>query len=203
VSITNSGNVASKGLTPINVTASTVSGTLGTSITTLSKNLNILPGKTVKVTVPIKSTPALADGSYFIVAQVTDPFASGTSIGSSSTTTTVAAPFITLSAVLGPVTKLKAGDTLTVTNSGNIAETLPLTATIGFSSDAAGASPIGGTLSASKAYHIAPGKSAKIKSNAWVKLTSGLVTGVPYYLTVSVTDGTHSAFAVSTTSFTL
>ncbi len=203
LTITNSGNVPSKGATGIDITASETSGVLGTSIMSLSKTLNILPGKSAKVVVPIKSIPALADGNYFIVAQVTDPFAGNTSIGSTAGTTTIAAPFITLAAALGPVTSIKAGDTLTLTDNGNIDDNAVFTATIGFSFDAAGAQPIGETASAGKTEHIKAGKSIKIHSADWAKILAGLEPGVPYFLTVSVTDGTHSAFAVSPNSFTL
>jgi hypothetical protein len=63
LAITNSGNVPSKGVTPITVTTSTTSGVVGTTIATVTppKNLNILPGKTVKVTIPSKNIPS-SDG---------------------------------------------------------------------------------------------------------------------------------------------
>ncbi len=122
--ISNDGNVPSKGSTTIDITASLTSGALGTTIANLSKTLSILPGKSAKVAVPIKSIPALADGDYFLVAQVTDPFAGGTSIASSTGTTNIAAPFISLVPVFTTGIKIAANSTaiasLTITNNGNV-----------------------------------------------------------------------------------
>jgi hypothetical protein len=208
LTITNNGNVPSKGLAAINITVSTVPGVLGESIATLNKNINIMPGKSTKVTVPIKDAlPAVPAGDYFIVAQVTDPSFGSTSIGSSAGTTNIAPGFIALAATLGPVVKLQSGDTLTVTNNGNIDDNGIFTATIGFSFDPQGTVPIGITGSAGKTFHIKAGKNVKFHSNDWLKIlaASNLVAGVPYYLTVSVTDSTGNSapLAVSTTSFTL
>jgi hypothetical protein len=204
LTITNAGNVASKGSTGIDITASEVSGVLGTVITSLSKTLNILPGKSAKVAVPIKSTPALAAGSYFIVTQITDPFASGTSIVSSTAAITVAAPFISLAAILGPA-NTKTGDTITITNNGNIEDISVLNGVLGFSLDPAGTEPVGRTVTgATPVEHIGVHKSVKIHLTAWKSILSTLETGVPYYLTVRFTDATgNSGFAVSSTSFTL
>jgi hypothetical protein len=207
LSITNSGNVASKGVTPITVTASTTSGVVGTTIATVTppKNLNILPGKTVKVTIPIKTIPALPSDNYFLVAQTIDPFAGGVSIASSASTIDIAAGFIQLSGTLGPAS-LKTGDILTVTNNGNVPDTATsLTGTLGFSLDAAGAVPVGSTLPGTvKTPKIAVGKSAKIHLTAWSSILSSLTSGVPYYLTVTFDDGNGgTVLAVSTTTFTL
>ena len=205
LTITNSGNVDSKGVTPIDVTASTVSGVAGTSIATLSKSLTILPGKSVNVVVPIKSIPELPTDDYFIVAQTTDPFTAGVSLASSTTTTNIAAAFILLSGTLGPAS-LKTGDTLTITNNGNVPYVNPtISGILGFSLDAAGAIPAGSTLAgAVKTPHIAVGKSAKIHLTEWKSILSSLTSGVPYYLTVTFADGNGgTVLAVSTTTFTL
>jgi hypothetical protein len=203
VTITNNGNVASKGATPIDVTASETSGVLGTTITTLSKTLNILPGKSTKVVVPIKSTPALADGSYFIVEQTTDPFAGGTSIASSSSAITVSAPFITLVSAMGPATK--SGDTLTITNNGNIPDNISKLATsLQVSTDPAGADTVGPAVSATVgAPHILAGKTVKIHLSQWKSIFSSLSPGT-YYLTIHFNDENgNSGFSVSSTGLTL
>jgi hypothetical protein len=177
---------------------------LGTSITTSSKTLNILPGKSVKEVIQVKNIPALADGSYFLVEQTTDPFASGTSIASSDSAITIAAPFITLAATLGPA-NIKTGDTLTVTNNGNVPDnTVGLGGTLGFSTDAAGTVPAGSTFSgAVHTPHILVGKSVKIHLTQWKSLLSSLSPGT-YYLTVQFADGNgNDGFAVSSTSFTV
>jgi uncharacterized repeat protein (TIGR03803 family) len=207
LAITNSGNVPSKGVTPITVTASTTSGVVGTIIATVTppKNLNILPGKTVKVMIPIKSIPSLPSDNYFLVAQTTDPFAGGVSTASSANTIDIAAGFIQLSGTLGPAS-LKTGDTLTITNNGNVPDTATaLSGTLGFSLDAAGAVPAGSTLPGTvKTPKIAAGKSVKIHLTEWKSILSSLTSGVPYYLTVTFSDGNGgTVLAVSTTTFTL
>jgi hypothetical protein len=203
LTITNNGNVASKGATPIDVTASETSGVLGTTITTLSKTLNILPGKSAKVAVPIKSFPSLADGNYYIVAEVTDPFASGTSIASSASTIDIAAPFISLAAALGPATKT--GDTLTITNAGNIPDNISKIATsLQVSTDPDGLDTVGAAVSATVGSpHILAEKSVKIHLSQWKSIISSLSPGT-YYLTVDFNDENgNSGFAVSSTSFTI
>jgi hypothetical protein len=195
--ITNNGNVPSKGITAIVLTLSAVSGQLGTPFATLSKNMTILPGKSVSVTVPVKSTPALVDGNYFVVAHVTDPFDAGT--------IDIAAPFVALVAALGPVSNVNSGDTLTITNNGNIEDNSKFTGTLGFSLDSAGAHSIGSTIAVTTGtLQIKAGKSVKVHLSAWKLNLSGPVSGVPYYLTASLTDATgDSASALSSTSFTL
>ena len=202
--ITNNGNVKSSGSTQIALSASLDSGVVGTAVTSVAKNLQILPGKSVRVVIPIKSIPALANGNYFFVVQVTDPFAGGTSIGSTSGTTTIAAPFVTLAATLGPVTKLQAGDTLTVTNNGNVADDSAFSATIGFSTDSAGADKLSGTANVSLGtLHVASGKSGKVHLTGWKSLAGELTSGATYFLFATITDSAgNSALAVSSTSFT-
>jgi len=204
LTITNNGNVTSHGATPIEVTLSTVSGTPGTSIASVSKNLSIPPGKSTRVVVPVTSIPALPDNNYFIVDQATDPFDSATSVGSSTGTIAVAAPFIRLSATLGSVANAKLGDSLTITNNGNIADVGKFNLNFGFSLDAAGLMAVGGTASQTTgALHVNPGKSAVMHVNGWKSILSSLTLGVPYYLTVLVTDASgNTALAVSPTSVT-
>jgi uncharacterized repeat protein (TIGR03803 family) len=205
LTITNNGNVLAKGLTSINVTVSTTSGTVGTSIAPFSQNLSFSPRKPIKVTVPIKSLPALATGNYFIVAQVTDPFGHATSIVSSAATTVIAAPFIALAATLGPVSKIQAGDTLTLVDNGNIEDVSALHVTFGFSTDSAGADPVGQTVSlVTKTMHFAVGKRNTIHFSNWSALLSSLTPGGTYFLTLDVADAAaNRALAVSSTSFTV
>jgi hypothetical protein len=203
VDITNNGNVPSKGVTPIDVTLSETPGLLGTTIVTSSKSYTINPGKSTKVVEQIKSTPALADGSYFIVEQTTDPFAGGTSIASSGSAITVAAPFITLVSALGPATK--SGDTLTLTNNGNIPDNIiKLATSLQVSTDPAGADTVGAAVSATVGSpHILSGKTVKIHLSQWKSIISSLSPGT-YYLVIHFNDGNgNSGFAVSSTGLTI
>lgn len=200
LSITNNGNVLSRGLTPIEVTLSTIPGVAGTPIAGLTKRLDILAGKSARVTVSIRSTPALASGSYFIVVELTDPFARGISIAPSPAAITVAAPTVSLAAALGPVSNVKAGDTLTISNDGNIEEKSRLTLTVGFALDSSGTVVVGSRAVISKVFHIKPRMSFRYHSTAWTKILSSLQPGKSYYLTAAVTDAAgNSAFAVSPT----
>ena len=124
---------------------------------------------------PIKSLPALPNGNYFLVAQTTDAFAQGTSLASTAATTTIAAPFITLAATLGAVAKIQSGDTLTLTNNGNINDKSTFHFTLGFSSTTSyrdrrpylPTKPNPRTLKT----HVP----ARIHFNDWSKILTGLV----------------------------
>ncbi|HEY1683318.1 MAG TPA: hypothetical protein VGG19_01025 [Tepidisphaeraceae bacterium] len=75
LSITNNGNIPSKGATTITLYASsdqTVAS--GTPITTHKMSLTINPTATKTVTIPLKKISAsLVTGTYFVIAQITDP----------------------------------------------------------------------------------------------------------------------------------
>ena len=203
VAITNSGNVASTGITPINLTFSTTTGVIGTSFATLNKKLNIPVGKTVTVAVPVKSIPVLANGSYYVVAQVTDP-KGGITVASSTSTTTIAAPFVVLTASLA-VTNIKAGVTIVVTNTGNVVDLTHLTGTFTVTTDVAGLDPVGASISLTSArVNIQPNKSIKLHLKPTKASLAGLLTGVPYYLKLSFSDDTgNSGIAITSTPFTL
>jgi FG-GAP-like repeat len=174
LTITNSGNVPSKGSTGIEITASTTSGLLGTTIANLSKTLTILPGKSAKVAVPIKSIPALTDGNYFLVAQVTDPLAGGTSIASSTGTTDIAAPFISLAPAFTTDIKIAGNGTaivsLTITNNGNITPVGKSEITL-FASATPDISESPQLIGQTVALPIQPGKSKIVKTH----LTAAMV----------------------------
>jgi hypothetical protein len=153
--------------------------------------------------VPIKSTPALADGNYFVVEQTTDPFAGGTSTASSASAITVAAPFITLVSALGPATKT--GDTLALTNNGNVPDNISRIATsLQVSTDPAGADTVGAAVSATVGSpHILAGKTVKIHFSQWKSIISSLSPGT-YYLVIHFNDENgNSGIAVSSTGLTL
>jgi hypothetical protein len=203
LTIQNDGNVPSKGLTSFYITASEVHGELGMGIYTSAKMLNILPDKSVKVVEPIKGMPIVPDGSYFIVEQTTDPFAAGTSIASTGAPITVETPFVSLTSALGPATK--SGDTLTVTNNGNVPDNISKIATsLQVSTDPAGVDTVGAAVSATVgAPHILAGKSVKIHLSQWKSIFSSRSPGT-YYLTIHFNDENgNSGFAVSSTGLTI
>ena len=198
LSITNNGNIVSKGPVHIEISASQTSGQLGTLIVAVIENFVLGLAKSRKVIVPLKTIPVLADGSYFFVAQVTDPLGE-TSLVSSDTTTYFAAPFIQLAATLGEVVKLASGDTLTLTNNGNNDDKGSFLITFGFSYDAAGLTPAGQTESLRRVFRIKGGASIKVHFNDWAKITAGFMSSASYFLTLNATDiNGKTALAVST-----
>ena len=202
VTITNHGNVAGAGPTPIKVTASTTAGKPGTVIATQSKNLNLPIGVPVKVTFQINSLPALAAGRYFFVAQVTEPLHHTTTIATSAARITIAAPVISLVSSLAAVANINAGDTLTLTNNGNIDDKSTFHFTLGFSLNAAGTEKVGLTARETQSTTLNPHKPAKIHFNDWSKILTGLAKNVPYFLTLTTTDTAgHTVTAVSPNSF--
>jgi hypothetical protein len=99
--VTNNGNVASTGNTTIALYASpTQTFSSGdTQISSLDKPLVIKPGASKLVNLPLKTIPAaLADGTYYVLAQVTDSKGDVTSAASSNTFVAgTAAPTLTIS----------------------------------------------------------------------------------------------------------
>jgi hypothetical protein len=75
LNITNNGNVQASGPTTLSLYASGDGGVDGSAmlIQSVVKTLRIKPGKSIRVSMPIRTFPSLAAGKYFIVAQVTDP----------------------------------------------------------------------------------------------------------------------------------
>ncbi|HWE93210.1 MAG TPA: choice-of-anchor tandem repeat GloVer-containing protein [Tepidisphaeraceae bacterium] len=202
--ITNNGNVPAKGLTTIDLDASLNADQIGTSVTEAIKNMAIKPGASKVITLPLKSIPALADGDYYFVAQVTDPDGGITFI-SSPDTKHIAAPYITLAASFAPnsTAVLTTGATLTITNNGNVDDVTPFTAVLAFSTDSAGTQAVAGLTSTvvTGTIHIKAGKSVNIHLNGWKSLASSLTASVPYFATVTLTDASgNSAFAVNSIS---
>jgi hypothetical protein len=90
--LTNTGNFTSTGKITIQLTASTTSGVLSTPIRSIIVNTVIAPGGSRTVTIPLKLLPSLAAGSYFFVAQLTDPLGV-TSLVSSPVAVNIATSF--------------------------------------------------------------------------------------------------------------
>lgn len=92
IRIVNNGNIASSGTTTITLLASPdglVSD--GTPIKTVSRRLVIAPGRSFTVAVPLGKYPAVPNGDYHIVAEVTDPHGASTSVALAGTVNIAAA----------------------------------------------------------------------------------------------------------------
>jgi hypothetical protein len=122
LTVTNDGNVASTGSTIVDLLVSP-DGTVasGTAARTVSEPIVIQPGKTKTVKFALKTLPNVPDGTYQIVAEITDPKGDVTSVAT-LTTVNLAAAFLMLSPALSTITPgLKGTGTvsLTITNNGN------------------------------------------------------------------------------------
>jgi len=175
--------------------------------TPIEEHLALATDKHAAVAFHLTSLPAtLPQGTYYILAEVTDALTLNNVVVAPQTITS-SAPFVKLTATTTPVLPAsiavnKSGSiTVSVTNSGNVAATGPLTITLAPSGD--GVSPIPGvffqTLSVAKTS-IGVGKTAKYTLH--IKNASAVAAGTFYpYVTVSLDGITTSA--VSQTEFTL
>jgi hypothetical protein len=202
VTVKDGGNVPLTGVSTVSLSASLVSGVPGTVIVSLPEKLSIKVGKTGTVVLPITAIPPLIDGDYFLIVQVTGPD------GVVSTTSTpgsgrISPPFVALTAKFAALTKsaITSGATITLTNTGNVADITTLTETFGFSTDALGLSAIGPSSHVTTPTITIPaGKSVTLKLTAWKPLAAGLAAG-DYFLTATITDqSTISVTAVSGTA---
>ena len=154
-----------KGKFTINLYADTADSLDGTQtlLQSTSKSFALKSGKSRPFSLKLKSLPAsLPVGAYHLLAQVVDPTGVA-SVATLSTTVNVAAPFVALSATVGPLAPatLVAGRSasvlVTVTNTGNTLATGSLTVAVGPSTVAA-------TLgSVTHGVKIKPGKFTKVK----------------------------------------
>jgi hypothetical protein len=90
--LTNNGNFTSAGPIRIDLTISSNSGQLGTTLKTVIVSPTIAPGQSRTIKVPLGTLPALAGGSYYLVAEVTDPLGA-TSLVSSPLSTLIVTSF--------------------------------------------------------------------------------------------------------------
>jgi hypothetical protein len=196
--LTNSGNVASKGLVTISLSASQQMDVAGTPVTSVTRRLSIPVGKGQTVSVPLKNIPALPEGGYFFVADVSDPNGDITEV-STGFPKTIAPAFVSLSASFAeiPVPVPTTGESVTITDNGNIPETTTLTATVALSSDPAGEdliSSAAGILLPAR-VHLVPSKPLKIRLAGWQSLISALPAQTPYFLTFVIADSAGNGAA--------
>jgi uncharacterized repeat protein (TIGR03803 family) len=208
--ITNSGNVVSSGVVQIALGLSSAAG--GGALTTIASvtpRLAIPAGRSVVMAVPVTSIPAGLDGTYSLMAQLTDPVG-GSSSASSSSTFTVSPPTVTLRATINAFTPTQlAADSnahgtisLTITNDGNIpvgaiSDSRPFAITVGLASqDGTQTASLG---SFTRTIVVNPGQSRKLtlpfSSTALTSLTAG-----SYFPTVAVTVAETSYSTTATGS---
>jgi hypothetical protein len=109
----------------------------------VSRRLAVKAGKTYQIAVPVRSIPATLVGTYSVIASVTDS-AGNTTTANTGATTTVAAPFVSLSETFSRETlppavvsgnRVNGVASVKVTNAGNINSTGPTTLGIYLSPD--------------------------------------------------------------------
>jgi hypothetical protein len=164
IKIENGGNIASSGESTIAIYASEDrTAADGTLIRSTSETLSIKPGADRVITVPLMSIPAVPDGNYQLVAQVTDTEGDVTeTVGS---TYTLAAPVVSVvpSAATTLVSKSGIGlISFTLTNMGNISSTAASTIAVLASSNGttAGATSV---YSEPRTLVISPAKARVLK----------------------------------------
>jgi hypothetical protein len=192
--ITNHGNVASTGTTTVAIYASTTpTASGGTLIRTESVKLPIGTGKSTTLNVALQSIPAITNGSYYLVAKLTDPDGNVTSAASGSTYT-IAAPYISLAesvTVSGLPATLTSGESthafalVDITNHGNIATTGTSQLSLSFvpAGDLTASVPI---KTESLALRIKPGSGTNVRVPLATIPT--LTSGVDYLVLAQVTD---------------
>lgn len=203
--VTDNGNVPLAGPCSISLSLSPVATSApGTLVITVKRNLTIRLGQTGQVNVPLQSIPALASGSYYFVATVTDPLGQATT-AESSFASVVAAPLVSLSetftgttlptSIVGGI-KTSAAATLLVTNLGNIVPPGPVTIDL-FAS--ANQSIIGATMinSVTRTLNVQPGASIRVAMP--LGTLANLAPG-KYYLLAQVTDSTGGTSLAATAS---
>ncbi|HEX4343557.1 MAG TPA: hypothetical protein VH255_09210, partial [Verrucomicrobiae bacterium] len=153
VSITNSGNVASKNATIIDIFSSTNGRIDGNStlISGVSRSLKIQPGKTTTVPVKLGSFPNLAHNTYDLIAEITDEKGAITT-SPASLSVVISPPFVSLAgqlstmkvSVSGPHSPvpntITAMNVLKITNNGtaNSTGTTSITTYLSTSTNSAG-----------------------------------------------------------------
>jgi hypothetical protein len=170
----------------------------------LTKKLKLKAGGGAALSIPVKSLPvALPDGTYYLIAAAT--YSAGSSAGVATTSTvTVAAPFISLAASVGAVAPAtvvtgKTGSVfVTLTNNGNEIASGPADITLGVSTD--GATPVAGTtlVTVAPKVKIAPGKSVRIRAH--FKVAAG-ISGTFFPFATVTLDG-QTVTAVGPSEFT-
>ncbi len=131
VLIRNNGDAAARGQATVTLFASSSQTLLNAiSITSAPAKLNLKAGGSEKLTLHFTYPPSLPNGSYYLIASIDSGDAIPESdktdnLAVSSSTETIAAPFVGLSPSLTPPTTLTSGNTakalLSVTNFGNTA----------------------------------------------------------------------------------
>ncbi|HZK80860.1 MAG TPA: hypothetical protein VFC46_07330, partial [Humisphaera sp.] len=174
-------------------------------ISTVSKSISLNAGKRVTISISVRSLPAtLANGVYYILAQVVGPTGDASVIASSQTVT-VAAPFIKLTASAGQVIPRnidfgKSGlIALTVVNSGDVDANGSLALALYPSTD--GVSPLEADmlLKVTKNVKIKAGKTKTFK----LHFKLGGLLGGTYFPYISVSLGNLSTTAAGSASFTV
>jgi len=164
------------------------------------KKAKVGEGKTIRVTVPIKTLPpSLATGTYHLLLETTDPVGNTEWIDTGATVHVVA-PTVSFSASFISVpTTSKSSALLSIINNGNVNDLSTFTAVASISTDASGRNIVvtGGGMVQTVKLLLRIGKTSKVRVSGWHSLLAALPSGA-YYLTVTLTDANgHNVSVVS------
>lgn len=187
LNVTNNGNIASTGSSTVALYASPdATAADGTLIRSLAQPLALKPGANKTVTIALESLPAVINGEYYIVAQVTDPKGDVTSVPSAGEYE-LAAPFISLMPTLTEVTTFGQVK-FSIVNQGNVVPVGNSTLTL-LSSTTGSESGASIVLSRSIELPLPPGKPRAFGlhlTKAQLAMTTGAIS---FYLQVADPDG--------------
>jgi hypothetical protein len=175
----------------------------------VTKRLRLKPGQGKPVKVKLGPFPAVADGAYHILAQVTEP-GGGSAVAAAEATVAVAAPFVDLAGAFAspPLAALKRGEKATVlvnvTNAGNADARGRVEVTLALSADAAAGGDDRVAARVTKKVKLKPGagKTLKLRLAPPEDLAAGnyyLVTAVDAGNAVAEPDETNNAAASAAT----
>ncbi len=146
-------------------------------------------GRTIGVTVPFRSLPSnLAAGTYHLLLESTDS-AGNTEVVDTGSTVVVVAQVVALSTSFNSLATniLSAGTVLSIANSGNVDYRTTFTATVGFSTDAAGHNVVAtgaGRLRPARVL-IRAGRASNIFVTGWQPVLATLPAG-SYFFTITL-----------------
>jgi hypothetical protein len=204
VDLANSGTAVARGAVIVNIFAS-ADGTVDDSsflLATTKRQVKISPNRTLVLRLKIRSLPSsMAPATYTLLAQAIDS-SGGTSDAASGPTVQVAAPFVSLSAVVNGISPTaiapgKSGTaTVTIANRGNIAADGNAVINVGLSVDGQSAS----LRAVHQKLKIKPGGVAKLRLKFAVPKSQAAGN---YFAFFSITQNGQQARAVGTSRFTI
>jgi hypothetical protein len=200
VTLSNTGTAKVSGKTTVAITLSTTAagGTDDPVVATaVIPRLSLNGKKTTRVTLTIKSLPAGLDGAYHLRATVTDPSSGTNATASTGTVNVVPATVVLSGAFVTTPASAKVGHaatlTISVTNSGTVAVTGPLSVSPTASAGAESVAVALATYTTGR-VNIKPGATARLH----IPITVSAALPSPFFPAATVSPGDPPAGATVT-----